>query len=429
MMAVAQLKARFLGARIEGRARSPLGRLIALTGARQTGKTTLVQRTFPQIPYLSMEDPAVRPAFSRLSARDWIERYPVAIIDEVQKAPSIVESIKAAYDASDGVRYLLLGSSQILLLSRIRESLAGRVAIEELWPLTLPEMATSSWADPLAPSRLVAWLDEGAPDVRRLLGVPASDGAFAPYAEAFDTYLRYGGMPAIWNRGLTPHDRDSWLLDYRRTYLERDVADLVSLRDLEPFVVAQKAIALATGRLVNFSDLARAASISPATARRFLRYLELSYQALLLPPYFRNPQKRLTKTPKVHILDPGVLRAITGRTGELSGEEFESAVVAEIYKQCRTAGLRVDFLHLRTRVGREVDLLLETGSGFVACEIKQSRRVTDADARGLRGLEEILDRPLLGSFLLSMDPDVRRLAGDVLAMPAAWALSPPAPAA
>ena len=428
MTAPTRLKARFLGARIEAKAKSPLGRLIVLTGARQTGKTTLVQRTFPGIPYLSMEDPAVRPAFSRLSARDWIERYPVAIIDEVQKAPSIVESIKAAYDASESVRYLLLGSSQILLLSRIRESLAGRVAIEELWPLTLPEMATSSWSDPLAPSRLVNWLDGGAGDTLSLLGVPALDGAFAKHAEAFETYLRYGGMPAVWKGDLPAEDRDSWLRDYRRTYLERDVADLASLRVLEPFVVAQKAIALSTGRLVNFNDLARAVSISPATARRFLRYLELSYQAVLVPPYFRNPHKRLTKMPKVHILDPGVLRGITGRTGEPSGEEFESAVVAEIFKQCRTAGLRADFLHLRTHVGREVDLLVETEKGFIAFEIKQSRHVADADARGLRGLEEILDRPLLGSFLLSMDPEVRPLAGGVLAMPAAWALSPPSAA-
>jgi predicted AAA+ superfamily ATPase len=176
---------------------------------------------------------------------------------------------------------------------------------------------------------------------------------------------------------------------------------------------------------VNWSDLARAAGIAPATARRFLRYLELSYQVLVLPPYFRNPEKRLSKMPKIHFVDPGVLRSVLRRRGEPSGEEFESAVVAEIYKQIRNAHLSVDFFSLCTYDGREVDLLIEAEGGFVAFEIKQGARVADPDARHLRGLEDLLDRPVLGRVLLSMDPDARLLSEGILALPVAWALGAP----
>lgn len=413
---------RAIRSRLLRRAAGKQGRLLALTGARQTGKTTLARAAFPEVPYLSMEDPTLRPVYSRMSAAEWIERYPLAILDEVQKAPSIVESIKAAYDAADHVRYLLLGSSQIRLLSQGKESLAGRVAIEELWPLTLPELATSSWDDPVAESRLIRWLKAGCADPGLLLGIPAQSRGYARSAALLDQYLRFGGMPAVHDPALTPEEREDWLRDYQRTYLERDVADLAAMRDLEPFVLAQKAIAGRSGKIVNFTDLARAATISPGTARRFLRYLELSYQVILLLPYFRNAEKRLAKMPKVHLLDPGILRAILRRRGDPTGEEFESAVVAEIYKQLRNANLPADPYHLRTHDGREVDLLLELETGFVAIEIKLADHVADTDARHLRGLEDLLDKPLLGALLLSMDRDARRLSGPVLALPAAWVL-------
>jgi hypothetical protein len=415
---------RALRQRLERRATSRLGRIVVLTGARQTGKTTLVREAFPDLPYISVEDPTVRPAYSRLSAAEWIERYPRAIVDEVQKAPSIVETIKAAHDADERVRYLLLGSSQILLLSRVRETLAGRAAIEDLWPLTLPEMATSSWDEPVRDSRLIAWLRDGGREAEALLGMPAADRGYARGVELLHRYVRFGGMPVVHDPAIGDEERHDWLRDYQRTHLERDVGDLAALRDLEPFVTAQKAIASRSGRAVNSADLARAAGIAPATARRFLRYLELSYQVFVLPPYFRNPEKRLGKAPRLHFVDPGVLRTVLGRRGEPTGEEFESAVAAEIYKQVRNASLPVSFHSLRTYDGREVDLLLETEAGFIAIEIKEAARVSETDARHLRGLAEFLDRPLLGSVLLSMDPDARRLGEGIVAAPAAWMLGP-----
>jgi predicted AAA+ superfamily ATPase len=416
------MKNRTLATRLRERALRKTGRLLVLTGARQTGKTTLVKAAFPDLPYLSLEDPMVRPSYTRLSATEWIERFPQAVLDEVQKAPSLIESIKAAYDASEAVRYLLLGSSQILLLSKVRESLAGRVAIEELWPLTLPEFDTGGWDDPVRPSRLLQWLGTGAGPFAALLGVPAADPGYARATIALEAYLAWGGMPAVHDADLSAPERRDWLTDYQRTYLQRDVADLAVLRDLEPFVRAENVVALRTGTLLNVADVARAASISPHTAARFLRYLELSYQVLLLAPFHRNAEKRLAKMPKVHLLDPGVGRALTGRWGHLTGPEFESAVVAEIAKQVRSHGHRWPFYHVRTHDGREVDLLIELEAGFVAIEIKHTERVASADARHLRGLEGLLDRPLLGGLVLSMDVDARELEPGVFAAPVAWAL-------
>jgi len=224
---------------------------------------------------------------------------------------------------------------------------------------------------------------------------------------------------------LTDAECEDWLHDYQRTYLERDVVDLAAMRELEPFIHAQKAIAAKSGKMVNFSDLARSSMISPETARRFMRYLELSYQVILLQPYFRNREKRLYKMPRVHFLDPGVMRSILNRRGDPTGEEFESAVVAELYKQIRNASLRMDLFHLRTYDGREIDLLIELEEGFVAVEIKSTMHVAYSDARHLRGLNRLLDKPLIGALLLSMDKEIKRLDNGILAVPAAWALSPP----
>jgi predicted AAA+ superfamily ATPase len=417
------LKNRFLLAKLTAAARRPHGRLIVLTGARQTGKTTLAQRAFPERSFVSLDDPVERPAWSRLSSADWSSRYPTAVLDEVQKVPALLETIRAAYDRNPDVRYLLLGSSQILLLSKVRESLAGRARIEELWPLTLTEMLTDSWEDEAVESRLVSWLRRGGEPDSALLATTPADRVLPAAQRAFERYCALGGMPSVHKGDLLDHECATWLADYRRTYLERDVADLAALRDLEPFVSAQKAAALRTGMTVSLSEVARSASISVDTARRFLRYLELSYQVLLLPAFRRNLRKRLASTPKLHFVDPGVHRSITGRTGPPTGEEFESYVAAEVIKQVRTAALPAQPMHLRTQDGREVDLLLEREDGFVAIEIKMTRRVVASDARHLRGLQELLDKPLLASLLLSNDPDARVLVPGVLALPAAWALS------
>ncbi len=401
---------------LQARSEGAFGRILVLTGARQTGKTTLVKKAFPDYEYISLEDPVLRIEYQKLSAQRWADQYPLAVLDEIQKTPQLIESIKAVYDQFDDPRYLLLGSSQILLMKQVRESLAGRCQLLELYPLTLPEMLTQSWDDPVQESRLVRWMRDGV-NLSELPAVLSRDERFVKASSCFERYLQVGGYPALWKDKISEEEARRWLYDYVQTYLQRDIRDLAAIRNLEPFVLAQQMSARLTGEMVNYSALAKEAGITAKTAQRFLLYLQMSYQVVLLQPWFRNSLKRLMKSPKLHYLDPGVQSAVSGRYGALTGHEFESAVVAEVIKQLKTAGLRVDFYHLRTVDGREVDLLLETPDGFYAIEVKQSRSVHPPDARHLKGLPELLDKPLIHSFLLSYDPEVKQLGEQITAIP------------
>ncbi len=406
---------------IIARSNSRFGRIIVLTGARQTGKTTLARKCFPGYRYLSIEDPVTREAYTKLTSEQWVMEYPNAILDEVQKEPVLIESIKAVYDQFEAASYILLGSSQFLLLQKVRESLAGRCSIFEVFPLTLPEMMSDSWEDPPAPSFFQVTMEEGMSNEQ--LPFFSLNPGHAKAIRAFNHYLCYGGYPAIIDEDLTDEERKEWIYNYIRTFLERDIRDLAELRNLEPFVRMQKTTALLTASLMNYSFLAREAGITPQTAQRFLQYLELSNQIILLKPWARNELKRLNKSPKLHYLDPGIQRGILRKHGELSGNEFESAVIGELYKQSRQPWFRGDLYHLRTVSGREVDLLIELEHGYYAVEVKMSQRVNLTDARHLKGLDEILDKPLLHSFILSNDMEIKPLAPGITSMPAAMFLT------
>jgi predicted AAA+ superfamily ATPase len=415
------MKNRSLDNFLKQKSTSKLGRIIALTGARQTGKTTLVQAGFPDYAYVSLEDPLTRPEYAVLSATQWQERYPIAILDEVQKVPSVIEPVKAAYDLYPETKYILLGSSQILLMEKVRESLAGRVALAELYPLTFPEMITSSWEDHIIDSRMVQWLRSNG-NQKHIDGIPLQSEQYAVTSRLMEQYLRFGAMPAIIDDELDDENKFDWLHDYIQTYLQRDIRDLANLRELEPFVRVQKALAGLTGQCININGLARHSGVAAKTAKRFLTYLEISYQMVLLKPWFRNINKRLIKSPKIHFLDPGIQRAILGRRGQMTGAEFESAIVAEIFKQIKNSRLPIECYHLRTVDGREVDLILETEDWFVPIEIKMTDKITSTDAKHLRNLEEILDRPVLHSFIISNDPRIKKIDTKTTALPASWFL-------
>ena len=406
---------------LQQKATSRLGRIMVLTGARQTGKTTLVQAGVTGYEFLSLEDPVTRPDFLALSAAQWRQQYPMAILDEIQKAPRLLESIKATYDRYPETRYILLGSSQILLLERVRESLAGRASLLELYPLTFPELLTDSWDDPVRESPLIQWLKSGAaPDFWH--GVPRAETRYARTRRLLESYLQFGSLPALTDESLDAEEKYDWLSAYVRTYLQRDLRDLANLRELEPFVRAQRTLAAMTGGILNLAHLANHAGITAQTAKRFVTYLEISYQIILLQPWFRNLGKRLSRSPKVHFIDPGVQRALLGRRGVPTGNEFESAVISEIYKQIRNCRLPVTFHHLRTSDGREIDLLLELEDGYVPLEIKLTERVSPRDVRHLRRLDGVLDKPVLHALVLSNDAQIQRLADGITAVPVAWSL-------
>ena len=390
-------------------------RILVFTGARQVGKTTLVKQLLPDYTYLSIEDPIKRKSYLNMTAQQWEALYPKAILDEVQKEPQLIESIKATYDTYGNVRYVLLGSSQLLLLEKVKESLAGRCLIYELYPLTIPEIETNSWADEIHPSIWQRLLINATEHIA-LLPSFLLDERMSQKAAAWQHYVQYGGYPALVADEMNMEDRYVWLTNYVHTYLERDVRDMASFRDLDPFIKLQRATAIYTGCVLNASNLARDLGVTSKTVQRYLEYLRLSYQVLLLPAWERNSAKRLVKAPKIHFMDNGVLQAVLQKRGGTTGAEFESLVVSEIYKQAKNIFANVSFYHLRTQDGKEIDLLVEAQDGYFAFEIKMAEHVTIADARHLMSIDSILDKPLLQGFVLSNDVETHQFANNIQAV-------------
>jgi len=413
------MKNRSVSNNVRKKSTSHFGRIIVITGARQTGKTTLVKKIFPDYAYISIEDPMTVGEYKKLSAPQWSSFFPKAILDEIQKEPQLVESIKSVYDLFPEPRYILLGSSQILLLGKIRESLAGRCQLVEMYPLTLPELMTNSWDDEVQLSYFQNIILNKQKEFKPFL----LDSEHPKKTMVYDTFLKFGGYPAISDANIPDEDKYDWLRNYVRTYLERDIRDLAELRQLEPFTKVQKLMALNTARLTNYSQIASEAGITSKTVQRFIEYMTISYQTLVLQPWNRNLKKRLIKSPKVHYLDVGIMRAILQKKDVLNGHEFESVIVSEIYKQIKSINQEVSFYHLRTFDGREIDLLIETESGYIAIEIKMTEIVRPVDAKHMKNLEEILDKPILHRFVISNDLNSRELEDGVLAISAVQFLS------
>jgi predicted AAA+ superfamily ATPase len=402
------------------RSRSKTGRITVLTGARQTGKTTLVRQLFNDYEYISLEDPVLRSSYTRLTAEQWESLYPEAVLDEVQKEPVLIESIKAVYDRWEHPRYLLLGSSQILLLEKVKESLAGRCSIIELYPLTLPELRTFSWQDPVADSLFQAALKE--PGSYDYLPSFLMDKKMTEKQKAWEFNTNFGSYPAVTDDELDKEEKYNWLHNFVRTYLERDIRDLASFRDLDAFVNLQRYLAINTASLVNATDIANRLGLTAKTIKRYIHYFEISYQALLLPAWTRNPNKRLSKMPKIHYLDNGIVQAVLQKRGGLTGNEYESMIVSEIFKQIQTSNLQARLFHLRTHDGREVDLLIELPDYYYAVEIKMTAKVNKTDIKHLKGLATILDKPLKKAFLLSNDTETKHFDDNIVAINAAMFL-------
>lgn len=401
---------------------SKIGRILIFTGARQVGKTTLVRQYLSDYQYVSIEDPMKNIALKSLSSEQWKILYPKVALDEVQREPRLIESIKSAYDQFDDVRYILLGSSQILLLKKVKESLAGRCVIFDMYPLTLPELQTNSYNDEVKSSTWQRLLQN--PDSKMyMLPFFSLHPQYANIKKQWDYYLQFGGYPALVDDSLTDEQRYIWLQGYVRTYLERDIQDLAMLRDLEPFAKLQKILASQTGQIVNNSSIATDIGVSVNTVQRYIEYLNVSYQTILLPSWTKNLGKRLVKAPKLHYVDFGVIQAILNKRGGMTGNEFESFVVSELYKQTKNTMKQASFYHLRTHDGKEIDLLVEIPEGYFAFEIKQTEHVKNTDARHLRNLSEMLDKPLLHSFLLSNDNETKRISDTITAVNVAMFLS------
>jgi uncharacterized protein len=384
-------------------------RLVILTGARQTGKTTSAKRLYPGLNYISLDSPENRETLRLLSTGSWSKTIGAAILDEAQKEPVVFEKLKYAYDAGSVTFSVVLGSSQILLLKKVRESLAGRASIYEIWPLMMSEICqpfgSPDLRQPLI-ERLIVSKDIG----KVLVDEPEV------YLEekdwvlrtAEEHLLRWGGMPGL--LPLADEERWKWLKDYEYTYLERDLADLSRLDDLMPFRTLQKLAALRSGKLLNASEIARDAGISVDTARRYLEYLRISYQTILITPYFRNLTSTVIKTPKLYWLDIGLLRQLNGIRGELTGDIYETMVISEIVKWIKTAQRDVDIFFYRTRSGMELDLLLKTTNGFIGMEIKSRKLIRPTDWTSMKIVAERLGNEWLGGLIVNLGSQLRKVA-------------------
>lgn len=314
--------------------------ILTITGPRQSGKTTLARTLFADRPYVSLEDPEHR-EFAHSDPRGFLARFREgAVIDEVQHVPALFSYLQGVVDERRRMGdFILTGSQQFGLMARIGQSLAGRVGRLELLPFSAAELA--------AAGRLPADLD---------------------------TLLWQGGYPPLYDRPLSPSD---WFPNYIATYLERDVRQLLQVRDLTLFQRFVRLCAARTGQLLNLSALAADSGISHTTAREWLTVLEASYLVWRLAPYHRNFGKRLVKTPKLYFLDTGLAAALLGiREADTLGIHaqrgalFETWVVSELIKQRFNAGRPPDLYFWRDNTGNEVDVLFESGSRLQPIEIK-----------------------------------------------------------
>jgi len=393
-------------------------RLVIVTGARQTGKTTLAKDKYPQLSYISLDSPENREQLRAVSTVSWGQSIGNAIIDEAQKEPVVFEKIKHAFDGGAISFCLMLGSSQILLLKKIRESLAGRVSIFELWPLMMSELYRDAGSEnteiPLVDSLFTR---EGELDnIFGNLPEIILDEADFKFRACEDYLLQWGGMPAL--LPLSDEERWKWLRDYEYTYLERDLGDLARLDDLVPFRTFQKLSALRCARLLNYSEIARDAQLSVETARSYLEYLKLSYQTILLQPYYKNVTSSVIKTPKFYWLDIGLLRQMSGMRTGFSGEIYETMVVAEFVKWLKTTQRNAEIYFYRTRSGMELDIILQTESGIVGIEIRARKSVSPTDLKAMREVAKGLGKEWRGGLVIYLGGVLKKIGEpDIWAVP------------
>ncbi len=320
--------------------------VVAVTGPRQAGKTTLCRAVFPEKPYVSLEALDMRD-FARIDPRGFLaEHASGAVIDEIQQVPELLSYLQTEVDERPAPgRFVLTGSQHFGLSQSISQSLAGRCGILLLLPPSLRELR----AFPNAPGDLY-------------------------------TLLWQGAYPRIYDRDIPAHQ---WLADYVTTYVERDVRQIVNVGDLQTFAAFLKLCAGRTAQAINLSALGSDAGLSHNTVRAWLSVLETSFVIHRLPAWHSNIRKQVVKAPKLHFFDSGLLCYLLGirepgqlRFHPLRGAIFESWANAEIYKAHAHKGVEANLFHYRETRGIEIDLLMDHGEQVDAVEIKSGETVS-----------------------------------------------------
>lgn len=327
--------------------------ILAITGPRQSGKTTLAKYTFPDMPYVSLEDADTR-TFAEEDPRGFLSRYPLgAVLDEAQRCPALFSYLQTRVDADQRMgQFVLTGSQQFGLLSNITQTLAGRVGLIQLLPFALQE------------------LQDGHAAVGNL-----------------DELLWRGLYPPLHDRNLAP---EQWFANYVMTYVERDVRQIIEVQNLSLFQRFLKMCAARCGQLLNMSSLANDCGVSHKTIGAWLSVLDAGYVVFLLQPHHQNFGKRLVKTPKLYFHDTGLAAYLMGirDPAHLSihaarGALFENFVISELLKRRYNQGLASNLYFWRNNTGEEVDVVIEQGEKLMPVEIKSGQTFTSDFLTGL----------------------------------------------
>lgn len=379
--------------------------VVVLTGARQTGKSTLVRSltALSGHQYLTLDDFDVL-AQAEEDPEGLAQRAPRLVLDEVQRAPELLRSVKRVVDEDRRPgRFVLTGSANLLLMKQVSESLAGRALYLNLWPLTRLEL--------LGEGRAGFWrgLFE-----RSFDAWPAAASGPEP-SVGWQARARIGGYPVPAHELVDSQARALWFRGYIQTYLERDLQELSSVSSLTDFRRLLRVVALRLGGIENQSDVARDAGLSQSTAHRWLGLLETSYQLVRVAPYAVNRTKRLVKSPRVFWNDPGLALALADEAPR--GAHLENLVLADLLAW-RDSELRSpQVLYWRTRRGEEVDFVVEWRGELIAIEVKATARPSFRDARHLRTFREEYGPAVRGCLLLHDGDATERLTEGVWSMP------------
>ncbi|MFZ4624710.1 MAG: ATP-binding protein [Rhodoferax sp.] len=384
---------------------------VAIVGVRQCGKTTLLKDLLPGWKILDLEkltdlDAAGRDPdlFLRLNPRQ-------VAIDECQLLPTMFAALRVAIDSqrSEPGRFVITGSSSPELLSSISESLAGRIAIIEMGPLSLAE------AYELPQSPLYRLIEDRAPLAQ------FSELVHRVSLDQIGDYWMQGGYPEPWLKG-QPRFRKLWLQNYLKTYLDRDLPRLFPALDRQKFRLFVQMLAQLSGSIINYSEVARTLGVSQPTARDYFHIAHGTFVWRHLPAYEKDATKRVVKHPKGYLRDSGLLHYLLHLRDHddlmahpRMGQSWESMVIETLLRGMASAGIDVHAYHYRTGAGAEIDLVLEGEFGLIPVEIKHGGRV---DVRSLRALRDfVAERGCRYGIVINNDEAVRQLDDKLIGLP------------
>lgn len=377
--------------------------VVAILGARQVGKSTLARQLAPDRPFIDLDSPSVR----RIAAADpegFIESLPpVVTLDEIQRVPALMLAIKVAVDRDRRPgRFLLTGSANMMLLPQLSDSLAGRMEIIRLHPLTEAEKDRM-------PGRFLEVFLAGKlkPDIR------PSDGNSS---EDLLRRMFQGGFPEACAR--SPKRARAWHRQYIAAIIERDVRDVANVKDASNIGKLLEFLAYQSASLLNVANISRDLGLARATVDHHLEVLERLFLIRILPAWHKSAAKRLVKMPKLHLLDSGLAATLTGlreadwnSKRESFGKILESMVLQQVTAQAGWIDPTLRFSHYRDKDQVEVDCVINRGNSVWGIEVKAAQSVDSSDAKGLRRLAEKAGKDFVGGILLYSGTSILPLPG------------------